>query len=124
MPRCYANPHPIFQPAMRLIASITQSNPAVVTTTFANQYLTGEIVRLDIPTACGMQQANGLVGTIIVTADDTFTIDIDTTFFDAFAIPISPGPHDNICAQVVPIGEVNEELRLATQNVLPSGQRK
>ncbi len=119
MSTCYANPHPIFQPAMRLIASITQANPAVVTTTFAHQYKDGTIVRLDIPPADGMQQANGLTGSIIVTAPTTFTIDIDTTLFEPFSIPVSPPPRVNTCAQVVPIGELNETLRAATVNVLP-----
>ena len=118
MPRCYANPNPIYQPAMRLIASITQSCPAIVTTTFAHQYFTGTIVRLDIPIADGMQQADQFVGPILVTSDTTFAIALDTTNFDAFAIPGSPAPSQNICAQVVPIGEVNETLLAATVNVL------
>lgn len=119
MSTCYANPNPIFQPAMRLIASISRSNPAIVTTTFANQYETGLIVRLDLPLAVGMQQAHGLKGTISVVDDTTFTMDIDTTFFDTFAIPVSPGPFDNTCAQVIPVGEVNETVYLATRNILP-----
>ena len=116
---CYANPDPIFQPAMRLIASITNANPATVTTTFANQYKTGLIVRLDLPPAVGMQQANGLTGTITVIDATSFTIDIDTTNFDIFSILGSPGPFDNTCAQVIPIGEINETVYLATRNVLP-----
>lgn len=119
MPRCYANPNPIYQPAMRLIAAITQSFPAQVTTTFAHQYITGTIVRLDIPPADGMQQADQFVGPITVTAPTTFTIPLDTTHFDAFAIPGSPPPAVNICAQVVPIGEVGSTLQAATVNVLP-----
>jgi len=119
MSTCYANPNPIFQPAMRLIASITNSSPATVTTTFAHQYETGLIVRLDLPPAVGMQQADGATGTITVIDDTSFFIDIDTTYFDIFSIPVSPGPFDNTCAQVVPIGEVNESLDQATRNVLP-----
>ncbi len=120
-PRCYANPDPIFQPAMRLIEAITNADPASVTTTFAHQYSTGIIVRLDIPVACGMQQANGLSGTITVTSDTTFLIDINTTKFDPFAIPEDAPANVNICAQVVPIGEVNETLKYAVRNVLPFG---
>ncbi len=119
MPRCYADPNPIYQPAMRLIASITRAFPAVVTTTFAHQYYNGTIVRLDIPPADGMQQADQYVGAISVTSDTTFTIALDTTNFDAFAIPGMPSPATNICAQVVPIGEVSETLQAATVNVLP-----
>jgi len=119
MPRCYAIPNPTFQPAMRLIASITQSLPATVTTTFDHLYVSGTIVRLDIPVADGMQQANQFVGPIVVTGSTTFTIDLDTTNFEPFAIPVSPGPHEDICAQVVPVGELNEQLTAAVRNTLP-----
>jgi len=119
MSTCYANPNPIFQPAMRLIASITKSPNAIVTTTFAHQYVDGTIVRFDVPQACGMQQINDLISPIMVTGATTFEIFIDTTNFDTFAIPGSPNPHDNTCAQVVPIGEVNETLKASLRNVLP-----
>ncbi len=118
MPIYYANPQPIFQPAMRLIASITQSSPAVVTTTFAHQYITGTVVRLDIPQACGMPQANTLTGAISVIDSTSFYIDIDTTQFQAFVIPTFEA-HVASNAMVVPIGEINETLKAATQNVLP-----
>ncbi len=114
----YANPRPIFQPAMRLIASITQASPAVVTTTFAHQYLTGTIVRLDIPPACGMQQANQLTGAISVIDPTSFYIALDTTQFADFVIPTFT-PHVPSNAMVVPIGELSETLKAATQNVLP-----
>lgn len=118
MSTCFAFLNPIFQPAMRIIAAITTTNPAVVTTTFAHQYLTGLIVRLDLPPAVGMRQANGLTGTITVLSPTTFAITIDTTQFSPFAIPASPGPFENTCAQVIPIGEVNSSLVQATQNIL------
>lgn len=117
---CFAYPKPVFGPAMRLIASITQANPAVVTTTFAHGYVTGTIVRLDIPISCGMQQANQMTGAIVVTSPTTFAINIDTSSFDAFTIPTGLPPWVNICPQVVPIGEVNETLKAALQNILPS----
>lgn len=119
MSTCYADPRPIFQPAMRLIASISQSNPAVVTTTFAHQYLTGTTVRLDVPEADGMPEINGSVGNIVVTGATTFSIDINSTNFTPFSIPVSPSPHVNTCAQVVPVGEINSTLRAALKNVLP-----
>ena len=118
MGRCFAFQNPIFQPAMRLIAAITNANPAVVTTTFAHLYLTGLIVRLDLPPAVGMPQANGMTGTITVLSPTTFSIDIDTTLFTPFAIPAMPGPFDDVCAQVVPIAEVNNSLDQAVRNIL------
>jgi hypothetical protein len=104
---------------MTLIAAITNAFPAVVTTTFNHNYGTGLVVRLDLPLPVGMQQANGLDGPIMVLSPTTFSIPIDTTAMDPFAIPMDPSPHDNICAQVVPIAEVNEILTQATRNVLP-----
>lgn len=119
MSTCYAQQNPVFQPAMRLITAITNSNPATVTTSFAHQYITGTIVRLDIPPADGMQQADQFVGPIIVTGTTTFTLPLDTTTFQPFSIPVSPLPQINTCAQVVPIGEVTPILTAAVQNVLP-----
>ena len=119
MSHCYAIPNPTFQPAMRLISAITQSNPAQVTTTFAHQYVSGTIVRLDIPRADGMEELDGTMWPILVTSSTTFTIPVDSTTFSAFAIPDDPPSHENTCAQVVPIGEINETLAAATRNVLP-----
>lgn len=119
MPRCFAMQNPIFQPAMRLISAITQSNPMVVTTTFAHDYLSGLYVRLYVPTADGMPQANGLTGYIVVTSPTTFTLPYDSTHWIAFAIPMAPNPQDDICAQVIPVAEDNGILYQAVQNTLP-----
>jgi|KBSSwiStaDraftv2_1062776.scaffolds.fasta_scaffold488680_2 hypothetical protein len=119
MPQFYAQPNPIFQPAMRLIASITQANPAVVTTTFDHLYITGTIVRLDIPPQYGMQQLDGFVGPITATGSTTFSFPIDSTLFQAFAVPSPISPQQSTCAMVVPIGEDNSILTAAVQNTLP-----
>jgi hypothetical protein len=75
---------PVFQKAMRIINAITNQVNASVTTSFAHNYITGMIVRLNIPLGYGMQQANQLYGPIVVTGSTTFTIAIDTTFMDPF----------------------------------------
>lgn len=109
---------PTFQPAMRVVSSITNAFPALVTTTFKHQYGTGMIVRLDIPQGYGMMQANQLYGPIVVTGDTTFTIDIDTTQMDPFAAPMSyPASYQS--AQCVSFAEVNSALAFAVNNVLP-----
>ena len=113
-----AQPFPVFQKAMRIISAITNANPASITTTFDHQYITGMIVRLNIPAGFGMVQANQLYGPIIVTGSTTFTIDIDTTKFDVFAAP-STYPLNRQYAQVTPVAELNSTLKAATQNVLP-----
>jgi hypothetical protein len=66
-----------------------------------------------------MQQADQLFGPIAVTSPTTFTLPYDSSHFDAFSIPMGAPPAVNICAQVVPIGEVNETLQSATVNILP-----
>lgn len=115
----FAYPFPVYQPSMRLITAITNANPAQVTTSFAHQYKTGTIVRLYIPPADGMQQANQLTADIIVNSPTTFFINIDTTSFDTFSIPVLTDPHIDTAAQVVPIGELSATLQAAVQNVLP-----
>lgn len=107
------NPYQI--PAISEIASISNAFPALVSTTFANNYLTGAIVRLYIPSYCGMTQANRLKGAITVTGPTTFTIAIDTTSFDPFVVPFS----DAITpAQIVPVGEETSHLDSAFRNIL------
>lgn len=119
---CFAYPNSIFQPAMRLISSITNANPAVVTTTFAHQYKTGTIIRLDIPPADGMQQANQLFAPITILSPTTFSIEIDTTNFDVFAIPAAPSPLTFVCALSVPIAvqqtSINQAVSIAEVNIL------
>lgn len=119
MPLCFAEPKPLFGPAMRLIAGITNSSPALVTTTFAHGYITGTIVRFDIPPADGMQEINQQTAAISVLSPTTFSAPIDTTNYTPFAIPIGVSPHVNTCAQVVPIGEVNLLLNAAVKNLAP-----
>lgn len=113
-----ATRYPVYQPAMRIISSITNTNPAVVTTTFNHQYETGLIVRINIMPGYGMSELNQQYGPIIVLSDTTFSIDINTTNMSAFSSPASFPQNYQYCT-VVPIGAVNELYRLATVNVLP-----
>ena len=126
-PNYYSVQQPSFQPAMRNILSITNSLPATIVTTFDgtnpgnNQYNTGLIVRLLIPLGFGMTQANQLEAPITVVNSSTFTMPLDTTYFDVFSVPaFSPGNYGTP-AQVVPVGEINSLLTESTQNVLPIG---
>lgn len=114
---CWADPNPPFQPAMRLISSITKANPALVTTTFDHQYKTGLVVRLYIPDACGMTQAQNYVGQITVVGTDSFTIQgLNSTDFDDFVIPLGLPDLVDICAQVIPQGEGVDYTDSSTYN--------
>jgi len=110
-----AIPFPTFQPSMRIITAITQANPAVITTSFAHQYITGTIVRIDVPIGFGMTQINQQFGPIVVLSSVSFSIAINTIFYTAFTVPGSSAQQ----AQAVPIAEVASILTAAVQNVLP-----
>jgi hypothetical protein len=125
---CFAMINPIFQPSMQIIESITNTNPMIVTTAQPHGYTVGAIVSLVIPEICGMQQANTLSGTILslpAITGTTFALDIDSTFFDAFAIPgpgpdpLNPYPNKFPCAQVIPSGEITTVTDAALVNILP-----
>ena len=118
MSRWSAIETPTFQPALRLIDSITNSNPAVITTSFDHDYETGTVVRIYVPKWYGMLQMNELTGEITVTGTDTFSIDIDSTFFDVFDIPATIPWYVNTYPSVIPIGEDNGMLTAAVRNVL------
>lgn len=116
--QCYAYQDPVYGPAMRIIASITNSPSALVTTTFAHGYPDGTIVRFDIPPALGMIQLDQITSPIVVNSPTTFTIDIDTTYFAPFVIPVGISSKINICGLCVPIGSKNDTLAPAEINLL------
>ena len=105
MSKCRAVENPVFSPAMRLITSITQSRPATVTTSFAHGFSTGQVVRFYIPKQYGMFQLDGVKTAITVTGNTTFTIDIDTSKYFPFSVPVDRWYY-NTCAIIVPIGKV------------------
>lgn len=112
----YFNPNPVYRPQVLEILDITQANPAEVTTSFNHNYLTGTIVRLHIPLTGGMYQlAGGEQWPITVTGALTFTIPVDSTFFDTF-MPAQINSPDQP-SQVFPVGEINEMLTMASTNI-------
>lgn len=118
-------PYPTYQPAMRNVLSITNTNPIVVTTTFDglnpgdNQYKSGLIVRLHIPNYYGMPELNNVAAEITVISPSSFSMPIDGTRFEPFAIPpIDPGSIFNN-AQAVPVGEAAGIKNQTVRNVLP-----
>jgi len=112
----YANPDPTYQPAMRLVTNITNANPCVVTTSFDHDYITGTIVRLYVPVYYGMFQVNGLYGDIKVLTGDTFSVSLDTSYYDSFLAPVTP-PYTSETALCVPIGNLNGVYTVAVENV-------
>jgi hypothetical protein len=111
----YVNPNPVFRPQLMYIAAISQSNPGVVTTTTNHNYDSGLIVRLLVPFEAGMTQLNKQSFSITVLSPNTFSIPIDTSFFDAFVFPANP---EITSPQVVAFAEDNDVFTMAMQNVL------
>jgi hypothetical protein len=118
----------VFQPQMRVIISITNANPCVITTSTdginpANHnYINGLIVRIDVPVGFGMQQINQQTGIVTVLSPTTFSLPINTINYDPYIVPpINPGtfPYSYQAGQSVPVGEINDIITGATQNVLP-----
>lgn len=85
-------------PNSLLILDITKSLPMVVTVVLfnnapnprVNTYRVGMNVRLYVPRTYGMYQANGLVGTIIGINGNVLALNLDSSLFDTFSIPVTP----------------------------------
>lgn len=114
----YSFVDPIYQPAMRVVQAITNARAASVTTTIPHLYITGTVVRIEVPVGFGMQQINQQTGTIVVTSANTYTINIDTSLYDpllSFGSWPSSAYSYPLCTCV---GEDNSILTAAVQNVL------
>ena len=73
------------------LESVTQEMDALITTTEDHGFVVGNEVQFQIPPQWGMRQLNGLKGLVLtIPADDQFTVDIDTSTFDAFVVPSPP----------------------------------
>lgn len=102
---------PIFYPRRRVVSGISQAAQAVVTTTVNHGYFVGQQIRFTNANqvrpgsaAYGMVEINNLTGNIVDTTDSTFTVDIDTTGFTAFAFPLTAN-YPFTPLEVVPVGE-------------------
>lgn len=82
---------PRFAPQKNWVTGITAANPMVVTLSLTHGLAVDDMVRLSVPAAFGMTQADGLSGkvTAVSTANNTVTLDIDASAFDAFVFPAS-----------------------------------
>ena len=109
-------------PNSLVITAITKAMPMVVTATLVNTapnprvntYHVGMNVRLYVPKNYGMYQANGLVGTILSIGGNAFTLNLDSSLFDTFSIPVS---QDGSPASMAAFGSKNLEYDNTTNNV-------
>ncbi len=72
--------------------------------TDANTYISGQLVKLTVPSTYGMYQANGLTGKITAVNGLQFTLNIDSSGFDPFVVPVSTAEQP---ASLAPAGSQN-----------------
>lgn len=112
-----------YYPRRRFITAISNASSAVVTTSVEHGYVRGQKVRFSNPdsTYYGMREIDGLEGTITaitteaVDGSNTFTVDIDSSAFSAFAFPVAANVPFTP-AVVVPLGEDVAYARANTLN--------
>ena len=96
---------PIYYPRNRYIVNITQAASAVVTFSVTHGYTVGQDISFRLPSEFGMTELDGLTGTVtaVSTANNTVTVDIDSSAFTAFTFPaVADVPFT--WAQAVPVG--------------------
>ncbi len=105
-------------PGSILISNMTQSIQMVVTIVSSpvNSYIVGQLVLFTVPKPYGMIQANGLTGQITNINGLNFTVNIDSTYFDAYTTPSSMSSVEKP-ASLSPAGSRNLEINNFTQRV-------
>ena len=96
---------PQFYPRHRAITAITAASSAVITMSVTHGFTVGQAVRIKVPAAYGMTEIDNLIGNItaVSTANNTITVDIDSSAFTAFAFPATAAVPFTP-ALVVPVG--------------------
>lgn len=79
----------VFQPQLAYMVGVTAANPCVVTTSYPHGYAVNQTVRFNVPSQWGMTQLSGLTGLITAVTTYTFTVNINSSAFTAFAFPTS-----------------------------------
>jgi len=86
-------------------AGITTAASAVVSTSVAHDFTVGEKVRLKVPAAYGMTEANNKIATVTAVGTYTVTLDLDSSGFTAFSLPTSAVYAAGVSpAEIVPAG--------------------
>lgn len=107
----------LYYPRRRFITKLSQAASAVVTTSVDHGYTVGQEIRFNVPDGYGMTEINGLSGTITAVTASTFTVNIDSSGFTAFAfpaaaaVPFSP-------AEAIPFGEDTAQALSSNVDIL------
>lgn len=112
--------NPIFAPAKNFITNISSSGTSsVVTLSVTHGLSVGEIVGFRVTSDNGMSEMNNLEGqiTAVSTANNTITVDIDSSAFTAFSFPTSAvAALGYTQAHIVPVGDSGNVLSGAIDN--------
>lgn len=100
-----------FVPNRQLVSNITQANPGVVTTTQEHGYETGLSVRFFFPLNVGMNQLHEKVVKITVIDSTSFSIGVNTTKFDVYAVSST-----SQLPQIIPVAERADMLSESLKN--------
>ena len=120
---------PQFYPRRRTITGITAATSAVITMSVTHGFTAGQAVRIKVPSAFGMTEMDNLIGNItaVSTANNTITVDINSSAFTAFSFPLTAAVPFTF-AEVIPVGETANgtyanSLDDATDNVSLIGMK-
>ena len=109
----------LFIPANVAITAITRATSAVVSTSIPHNLSVGAFVSFRVPSAYGMTQMDGVVGQVTAVGSAlSYTVDVDSSAFTAFAFPtsVSVSAQAVTPAQGLPLGE-QQLLDNVTYNV-------
>jgi len=103
------------EPRFLYVTKISQATQAVVTVSELCPYVVGQLVEFTIPGSFGMVQLNNFNQPqnrpiqIVAVSGYTFTINVDTTNYTAFAFPASSAsPTAALFATVAPAGQITQ----------------
>lgn len=103
-------------PGSLLITNMTNAVQMVITVQDSpvNTYIPLQKIYLSVPATYGMYQANGLTGQILAINGLNFTMNIDSTSFDAFTMPST---YQEKPASLSPSGSTNLQFNNTTRQV-------
>lgn len=91
-----------YQPRFWFISTITRGLTTTVTTTTAQDFVIGQLIRFIIPPSFGIRQLNERQGYVIEILSTTqVVVDIDSRFMDAFTSSSA-----TTRPQIIPIGDI------------------
>jgi hypothetical protein len=76
-------------PSMVLIQDISQAQFALITFTEDHKFLVNEIIGLRVSKPYGMVEINNKQAKVLAITSNTVTVDVDSSNFTAFSVPVS-----------------------------------